>query len=138
MTMRSALVSTLAALTATGAVAATPPEPLVLTNANVVDIQAGSVRPGLTLLLRNGTIESVGPASAPAGLRTIDLRGRHVLPGLVDAHTHISTFAAARQALESGVTTVRSSGVSWWRAGTTSARGWPTRPSSAIPHSSSS
>src|SRR5262249_59457740 len=34
------------------------------------------------------------------------------LPGLIDAHTHASDFAAFRRALESGVTTVRSAGVS--------------------------
>jgi imidazolonepropionase-like amidohydrolase len=32
----------------------------------------------------------------------------------VDAHTHVSNFAAARLALESGVTTLRSSGVSYY------------------------
>jgi imidazolonepropionase-like amidohydrolase len=113
MSKHSVLILTFVALTATGAAAA-PPEPLVLTNANVVDVRAGSVRPGVTLVLRNGRIESLSPASAPAGVNTVDLRGRYVLPGLVDAHTHISTFAAARQALESGVTTVRSSGVSYY------------------------
>jgi imidazolonepropionase-like amidohydrolase len=35
-----------------------------------------------------------------------------VLPGLIDAHTHASDVAAFRRALESGVTTVRSAGVS--------------------------
>ena len=39
-------------------------------------------------------------------------KGKYVLPGLIDAHTHADDFAAFRRALESGVTTVRSAGVS--------------------------
>jgi imidazolonepropionase-like amidohydrolase len=113
MPKHSVLVLTFVALTVTDA-AAVPPEPIVLTNANVVDVRAGTVRPGVTLVLRDGKIESLGPASAAAGVKAVDLRGRYVLPGLVDAHTHISSFAAARLALESGVTTVRSSGVSYY------------------------
>lgn len=92
--------------------AAVPAEPIALTNASVVDVRAGAVKTGVTVLLRDGKIESVGARSAPAGVKAVDLRGRYLLPGLVDAHTHISSFAAARLALESGVTTVRSSGVS--------------------------
>ena len=88
------------------------PEPLAITNANVLDVRSGRVLAGLTVVLRDGKITSVGTGPAPSGIRTLNARGRHVVPGLVDAHTHISTFAAARQALESGVTTVRSSGVS--------------------------
>jgi imidazolonepropionase-like amidohydrolase len=42
----------------------------------------------------------------------VDLKGKYVLPGLIDAHTHAADFAAFRRALESGVTTVRSAGVS--------------------------
>ncbi len=49
---------------------------------------------------------------APAGVRAIDLRGRYVVPGLIDAHVHIGGIAQMRAALESGVTTVRSAGVS--------------------------
>ena len=48
----------------------------------------------------------------PAGVRTIDLRNRYVVPGLIDAHVHIASLPQLRQALESGVTTVRSAGVS--------------------------
>ena len=34
------------------------------------------------------------------------------IPGLIDAHVHIANLRALRTALESGVTTVRSAGVS--------------------------
>jgi imidazolonepropionase-like amidohydrolase len=106
-----AVVALVACLPPAGAAAA-PPEPLVLANANVVDVRAGRVVPGVTVVLRDGRIESVGTSPPPAGLRTVDLRGRHLLPGLIDAHTHLNNLESARRALESGVTTVRSSGVS--------------------------
>jgi imidazolonepropionase-like amidohydrolase len=89
-----------------------PPEPLALTEANVVDTRTGRVSAGATILLREGRIESVETAPPPAGVRAVSIAGRYVVPGLVDAHTHLSTLRAAQTALESGVTTVRSSGVS--------------------------
>lgn len=92
--------------------AAASPEPLALVNARVVDARTGRVTPLSTVVLRGGKIESAGSGSAPAGLKAIDLGGRHLLPGLIDAHTHIASLRAARAALESGVTTVRSSGAS--------------------------
>jgi imidazolonepropionase-like amidohydrolase len=91
---------------------AAPPEPLALINANVVDVRAGRVLPAVTVVIRDGRIESVGKAASTSGLKTLDLRGRHLVPGLMDAHTHITSLEAAKRALESGVTTVRSSGVS--------------------------
>jgi imidazolonepropionase-like amidohydrolase len=92
---------------------AAPPsnEPLALTNANVVNVRDGRIMPNTTIALRNGRIESIGSPPA-SGMKTVDLKGRFVLPGLIDAHTHASDFAAFRRALESGVTTVRSAGVS--------------------------
>jgi len=38
----------------------------------------------------------------------INLDGMYLLPGFIDAHTHIRSLDAARRALESGVTTARS------------------------------
>jgi imidazolonepropionase-like amidohydrolase len=89
-----------------------PVEAIALVNASVVNVRTGAVQRGLTVVLRGGQIESVTAAAAPAGLHTIDLRGRHVVPGLIDAHVHIGSLPQLRQALESGVTTVRSAGVS--------------------------
>jgi imidazolonepropionase-like amidohydrolase len=42
----------------------------------------------------------------------LDLKGKYLLPGLIDAHTHADNLTAFRRALESGATTVRSAGVS--------------------------
>lgn len=87
-------------------------EAIALINANLVNVRDGRVTRNATIVLREGRIASIGSGSAPAGARTIDLKGKYVLPGLIDAHTHADSFAAFRRALESGVTTVRSAGVS--------------------------
>jgi imidazolonepropionase-like amidohydrolase len=113
------LVPAAGALAAALAVAVTAqgptgPEPLLLVNASIVDVATGEVRRGQVLATRDGRIESLGSTAPAAGttLRRVDLGGRHVIPGLIDAHVHIASPAAMRAALESGVTTVRSAGVS--------------------------
>jgi imidazolonepropionase-like amidohydrolase len=90
---------------------AVPAQDLALTNANVVDVVSGRIQEGVTILVVAGRIERVGEtASLPAGTRVIDLAGRYVAPGLMDAHVHISSLDHARRALESGITTARSMG----------------------------
>jgi imidazolonepropionase-like amidohydrolase len=87
--------------------------PLRLVNANVVNVRDGRVQRGVSIGLSGGKIASIGEGGSNAdGARVLDLKGKYVLPGLIDAHTHASDFAAFRRALESGVTTVRSAGVS--------------------------
>src|SRR5262245_33773282 len=87
-------------------------ESLALVNANVVNVRDGRITANATIVLRNGRIESVGTGAPPSGVKVVDLEGKYLLPGLIDAHTHADNFAAFRRALESGVTTVRSAGVS--------------------------
>ncbi len=97
-----------------GAQSAGPAAPLMLTNASVVDVTTGEVRRGQVLVLRDGRIASISATAPPQGTAStrVDLGGRYVVPGLIDAHVHVATLAAMRAALESGVTTVRSAGVS--------------------------
>ena len=104
----------LVALAAAGpaALAARQPPATAIINANVVNVRTGQVMPNAVVVLRERTIASVGSTPAPPGATVVDARGRYLVPGLIDAHTHIADFAAARRALESGVTTVRSAGVS--------------------------
>jgi imidazolonepropionase-like amidohydrolase len=47
----------------------------------------------------------------PTGYSSIDCAGNYLMPGMVDAHTHLDTLEQARRALESGVTTIRSASV---------------------------
>lgn len=86
--------------------------PLALINASVVDVRTGAITRSATVIMRGGVIERVGPGAAPAGVNVIDLKGRYLMPGLIDAHVHIASLAQMRAALDSGVTTVRSAGVS--------------------------
>ncbi len=85
---------------------------LVLLNANLVDVTDGSIRSGVSVRISDGRVVGVdaGGATAPAGARVVDLAGRYLAPGLIDAHVHVGSEEQARRALMSGVTTMRSAG----------------------------
>lgn len=87
---------------------------LVIRHANLADGARGAIATNAALVIRDGVIAQIEsePFTPPAGATVIDIGGRYVVPGLIDAHTHISTLANARRALESGVTTVRSASTS--------------------------
>jgi imidazolonepropionase-like amidohydrolase len=92
------------------------PQPfLALRQATVVNVADGTLLRDATIVLRDGRIASVAPGAAPTGAEVVDLAGRYVVPGLMDAHTHLDNLAAARRALASGVTTVRSASVGSFR-----------------------
>lgn len=60
---------------------------------------------GANLVVRDGRISAVGKdAAIPAGIDVVEGRGRTVLPGLIDAHTH-DWGEAQRDALRFGVAT---------------------------------
>jgi imidazolonepropionase-like amidohydrolase len=91
-----------------------PSQTLVLQHANVIDGISAQPQLGMTVTVRDGRIESIqsGDSTAPSGATVLDLKGKWLLPGYIDAHVHIATLQAAHTALLSGVTTARSMGVS--------------------------
>jgi imidazolonepropionase-like amidohydrolase len=68
-------------------------EPVALAGATLIDGRGGGAVPDAVVVIRGGRIECAGPRSAcpvPAGVRTQDVRGRWLMPGIVDAHVHYS------------------------------------------------
>ena len=86
----SVRLSALTALAVAPVAAQTANNTLVLTHANVVDGVSATVVRDATILISNGRIQSIRAGGAvPADVAVIDLGGRWVAPGLIDAHTHI-------------------------------------------------
>ncbi|MQA98018.1 MAG: amidohydrolase family protein [Streptosporangiales bacterium] len=66
------------------------PRPLWLTNARLFDGTSAPVRDGAGVLVEQGRVTRVGAAGdgAPEGAITVDLGGRTLMPGMVNAHLH--------------------------------------------------
>jgi imidazolonepropionase-like amidohydrolase len=131
----AAALFTAAATAAGAAEGAAPPETIVLRAAHVFDSTGTALKDGATIVVQGDRIVSVGNAAPPAGARVIDLGDATLLPGFIDAHTHLTEqfdkdyyhgvynrlmrFPAeqalygaqyARRTLEAGFTTVRNVG----------------------------
>jgi imidazolonepropionase-like amidohydrolase len=110
---------------------------LVFEHATLLDCTGHDPQPETRVVVEDGRIRRIGPASGPNGpreARVIDCQGRTVMPGLLDAHVHLAitdldplkevalppavlAFKIARQieaTLEAGFTTVRDAGGLDW------------------------
>ena len=98
---------------------------VALTNVTVIDGTGAAARSGQTIVIRGGTIQSVGDAASariPPGARTMDMSGRTVMPGYVMLHEHLfypsgggaiyneQGYSFPRLYLAGGVTTMRTAG----------------------------
>jgi imidazolonepropionase-like amidohydrolase len=88
------------------------PDGVALVGATVIDGTGGPPLSDAAIVVRRGKIESVGTRASfqlPQGTRQLDVSGRWIIPGLIDAHAHVApaaTWAPSRY-LAWGVTTVR-------------------------------
>ena len=104
---------------------AVPENVVALVGVRVIDGTGSPARDGQTVVLRDGRIEAIGPASttrAPSGARVLRLDGHTVIPGLIGLHDHMYYSSAAggsmkmmlqsypRLFLAAGVTTIRTTG----------------------------
>ncbi len=67
--------------------------PVVVHAGHVLDVKTGKLLPDQTVVIENGKIVSVtdaAAAKAPADALRIELPNATILPGLIDAHTHLT------------------------------------------------
>ncbi len=85
-----------------------------ITNINLFNGFENKIYPNTVVFVKSGKIERIGKAGEPisSNYTTLDGEDNYLMPGLIDAHTHMDNLASAKRALETGVTTVRSASVS--------------------------
>jgi len=69
-----------------------PDGAVVLRGARLITMQGTQVVERGDIVVRNNRIVAVGPSGSvavPAGARTLDMSGKTIMPGFVDAHAHI-------------------------------------------------
>jgi imidazolonepropionase-like amidohydrolase len=87
---------------------------IALTHVNILtfenlDDTINNVLYNQTIIIDNGNIQSIGPTEGqlPQHIKIIDAKGKYLMPGLVDMHTHLFDRSDLTLYLANGVTTVR-------------------------------
>ena len=74
---------------------------VALTGARVIDGTGAAPLEGATILISDGRIQAVGKTVAiPAGATRVDLTGKTIVPGLINAHGHLGADTSKRPARE--------------------------------------
>src|SRR5215468_2477914 len=82
--------------------------------ARIIDGPGKPAIENATLIVRDGRVEAVGPASAvkpPAGAQTINMAGKFIIPGLISTHVHVSDVQGLRPPAYTDENTLRQLGV---------------------------
>jgi imidazolonepropionase-like amidohydrolase len=72
---------------------------MALTGARVIDGTGAAPVEQATIVIVNGRIESIGPAASakiPAGATRVDMAGKTIVPGLINAHGHLNADTTSR------------------------------------------
>jgi imidazolonepropionase-like amidohydrolase len=88
---------------------ATPKDRIALIGATIIDGSGSEPRADMVIVVHGNRIESIEPKAGfklPKTALAVDVSGKWIIPGLIDAHAHVATWALTRY-LAYGVTTVR-------------------------------
>jgi imidazolonepropionase-like amidohydrolase len=72
---------------------------VAMTGARVIDGTGAAPIEGATIVIANGRIQAVGAGSAvtvPAGATRVDMSGKTIMPGIINAHAHLSADVSNR------------------------------------------
>ena len=97
---------------------APPGGDLVVDGGTLLDPQTGDVIEDAVLVIRGGKVSAVGKRGSveiPSDVPKLDAHGQWVLPGLVDAHTHIETMDEALETVQKGATSARSGSTGFYQ-----------------------
>ncbi len=86
-----------------------PKDRIALVGGTVIDGSGGAAQPDMVVVVHGTRIETVTPREGfklPPTAVEVDVRGRWIIPGLIDAHAHTARWGLLRY-LAYGVTTVR-------------------------------
>jgi imidazolonepropionase-like amidohydrolase len=87
----SIFVSTVLSFTALAAETPAPAGTKVLRAERYVDVEAGRVVTPAVVVVKGNRIEAINPATVPTDAEIIELPGLTLLPGFIDAHTHLTS-----------------------------------------------
>jgi imidazolonepropionase-like amidohydrolase len=102
-----------------------PAKTIAVRAGRLFDSKSGRMLAGQTIVLTGDRITEVGPegqVKIPSGAEVIDLRQATVLPGLIDAHTHMFNNRGPKATTESSMLIAVQNAQADLRAGFTSAR----------------
>ncbi|MFG2332421.1 amidohydrolase family protein [Streptomyces sp. NPDC048604] len=91
---------------------------LVIEGGTLLDPATGEVTEDAVVVITDGVVRAAGrrgSVTVPQGVPVLDAHGRWLLPGLVDAHIHLSTAAEAADAVRKGATSTRSGSTSFYQ-----------------------
>jgi imidazolonepropionase-like amidohydrolase len=85
--------------------------PKAFVGARVIDGTGKAAVENATIVVRNGRIEAIGKSvTIPAGAQRIDVAGKTIMPGMVNAHGHVNNLDQLGLYARYGVTTILSLG----------------------------
>ncbi|AOE49941.1 amidohydrolase family protein [Kangiella sediminilitoris] len=87
----------------------TSEKPILVTNANYVDVESGELVENQSILVEDGKISKIGDIEASDNYTLVDAKGKTVIPGLWDMHGHL-TKSNGLLNIPAGVTNVRDMG----------------------------
>src|SRR5438034_9005465 len=71
-----------------------PSETLFITNVNLVDVRNGGIVPNLTVVVKDGNIDSIGKIAlidSRPGVRVVNGGGKYLIPALWDMNAQFSS-----------------------------------------------